>query len=85
MRLTAKDLLDLKLVDGIISEPLGGAHKDYDGAAAAIKKVILSELSKMEKMTTEELVNQRYERFRRIEFFAEKNVPEGNDECPVNA
>ena len=72
LRLTAKDLLEFKLVDGVITEPLGGAHKDYDGAAAEIKKTILSELSEMEKMTSEELVNQRYERFRRIEFFMEK-------------
>ena len=84
LRLTAKDLLELQLVDGVIPEPLGGAHKDYDGAAAEIKKVILSELSEMEKMSTEELVNQRYDRFRRIEFFMEKNAP-GEDPCPANA
>lgn len=72
LRLTAKDLLEFKLVDGVIAEPLGGAHKDYDGAAAEIKKTILSELAEMEKMTSEELVNQRYDRFRRIEFFMEK-------------
>lgn len=72
LRLTAKDLLEFKLVDGVIAEPLGGAHKDYDGAAAEIKKTILSELAEMEKKTSEELVNQRYDRFRRIEFFMEK-------------
>ncbi len=72
LRLTAKDLLEFKLVDGVIAEPLGGAHKDYDGAAAEIKKTLLSELAEMEKMTSEELVNQRYDRFRRIEFFMEK-------------
>ena len=72
LRLTAKDLLEFKLVDGVIAEPLGGAHKDYDGAAAEIKKTILSELAEMEKMTSEELVNQCYDRFRRIEFFMEK-------------
>ena len=74
LRLTAKDLLQLNLVDGVIPEPLGGAHKDYDSAAAEIKKVVLAELAEMEKMTPEELVNQRYERFRKIEFFTEKNV-----------
>ena len=84
LRLTAKDLLELKLVDGVIPEPLGGAHKDYDGAAAEIKKVILAELAEMEKMSAEELVNQRYDRFRRIEFFMEKNAQEDNASCPKN-
>lgn len=83
LRLTAKDLLELNLVDGVIPEPLGGAHKDYDGAASEIKKVILAELSEMEKMSAEELVNQRYDRFRRIEFFMEKNVSGENDSCPA--
>ena len=84
LRLTAKDLLEFKLVDGVIAEPLGGAHKDYDGAAAEIKKTILSELAEMEKKTSEELVNQRYDRFRRIEFFMEKNAQEDNASCPKN-
>lgn len=78
LRLTAKDLLEFKLVDGVIKEPLGGAHKDYDGAAAEIKKVILTELAEMGKMSAEELVDQRYERFRKIEFFMENNAPEDN-------
>ena len=85
LRLTAKDLLELKLVDGVIEEPLGGAHKDYDSAAAEIKKVILAELSEMEKMTPEELVNQRYERFRKIEFFMEQEAQKEQDTCPANA
>ncbi|MBQ9772625.1 MAG: acetyl-CoA carboxylase carboxyltransferase subunit alpha [Lentisphaeria bacterium] len=85
LRLTAKDLLELNLVDGVIPEPLGGAHKDYDGAAAEIKKVILSELAEMEKMSAEELVNQRYERFRRIEFFMEKKAQEDAASCQKNA
>ena len=85
LHLTAKDLLDLKLVDGVIQEPLGGAHKDYDAAAEKIRKTILSELSDLSKKTPEELVNQRYERFRRIEYFAEKEVQECGDSCPANA
>ena len=84
LRLTAKDLLALKLVDGVIEEPLGGAHKDYDGAAAEIKKTILSELAAMEKMTSEELVNQRYDRFRSIEFFMEKKAQEDQAACQKN-
>lgn len=84
LRLTANDLLELKLVDGVIREPLGGAHKDYDEAAAEIKKVILAELGKMEKMSPEELVDQRYERFRKIEFFMEEKVQEGDGSCPAN-
>ena len=48
LQLTANDLKKMNLIDGIIKEPLGGAHNDVDFAADKLKKVILSEIEKLE-------------------------------------
>ncbi len=69
LHLTAGDLTELGLVDGIVKEPLGGAHKDYDTAAELLKKSVVSALGKYEKMSGEELKASRYERFRSIAFY----------------
>ena len=71
LKLTAADLLKLKLVDGIVEEPLGGAHKDYDAAAEKLKKAILKALKEFEGYTPEELKEQRYRRFRDVKFYTE--------------
>lgn len=71
LKLTAADLLKLKLVDGIIEEPLGGAHKDYDAAAEKLKKAILKALKEFEDYTPEQLKEQRYKRFRDVKFYTE--------------
>lgn len=80
LKLTASDLLKLKLVDSIVEEPLGGAHKDYDAAAEKLKKAILKSLKEFENRTPEQLCEQRYERFRNVKFYAEpesaKSAPE---------
>ena len=71
LKLTAHDLLKLKLVDGVVEEPLGGAHKDYDAAAESLKKAVLAALREFDGWTPEQLKNQRYERFRNVKFYAE--------------
>ena len=71
LKITAKDLLDLGIVDEIIPEPLGGAHRDYVAAAEYVKKALLANLAQFEKLTTEELLEQRYKRLRKIDFFKE--------------
>lgn len=63
LKLTAKDLLELKVIDGIIEEPLGGAHRDYDAAANAVKKQILDSLKRLSKLKTEKLVDQRIKKY----------------------
>lgn len=63
LKLTAKDMLQFKLIDGIIKEPLGGAHTDLKAASAELKKVILTELKKLQKMSPEERINSRIEKF----------------------
>ena len=71
LNLTGSDLLRLNIIDGTFPEPPGGAHRDYDQAAAMLKEGIAAELQKLMKMSPEELKNQRYERFRSIHFFQE--------------
>lgn len=63
LKLTAKDLLELKIIDGVIAEPLGGAHRDFQKSADAVKNQLLKSLKKFKKLTPEKLVDQRVEKY----------------------
>ncbi|MFA6980667.1 MAG: acetyl-CoA carboxylase carboxyltransferase subunit alpha [Ignavibacteriaceae bacterium] len=63
LRLTAPDLLEQKVIDRIVPEPLGGAHKDQELAASILKKVLIEELQLLEKIKHEKLVDMRLEKF----------------------
>jgi acetyl-CoA carboxylase carboxyl transferase subunit alpha len=71
MKLTAADLLELKVIDEVIPEPVGGAHRDYHGAAATLKKAIVRHLTELQTLPEERLVSERYQKFRRIGTFVE--------------
>ena len=77
LKLSAKDLLEFKLVDGIIPEPLGGAHRDHARAAAALKAALLAHLREMMSLTTDQILEQRYDKFRAMGQF-DFVVPGGN-------
>jgi len=62
MRVTANELLKLRLIDQIVPEPLGGAHRDLDAAAQNLKKVLADNLLLLEQIPPSELVEKRYER-----------------------
>lgn len=66
LKLTAAELLKLEVIDEIIPEPLGGAHRDPDGAAAGLEKYITDCLTDLKRMTTDALVNKRQERIRNL-------------------
>lgn len=66
MKLTSRDLLSLNIIDGIIKEPLGGAHRDIDITANNIKKYVSSELNKLIMENKKQLIENRYEKFRKI-------------------
>lgn len=66
LKLRAKDLLEAKIIDGILTEPLGAAHRDYVAAAEEIKKCILEQLPCLNKISADELIEQRYNKFRSI-------------------
>jgi acetyl-CoA carboxylase carboxyl transferase subunit alpha len=66
LRLTAEDLLKLGLVDGIIPEPAGGAHENPDEAARLLKMQLVQSLAEMSPLACNEVVQQRYEKFRKM-------------------
>lgn len=63
MGITADNIYKNKLIDGIIPEPLGGAHRDMDEMAKRIKKVLLDELTVLKKLPLERLIELRYQKF----------------------
>lgn len=66
MKITAKDLKDFGIIDKVIKEPNGGAHKDVDKISAAIKKELTEALNILKRQPTEELVEKRYSKFRNM-------------------
>jgi acetyl-CoA carboxylase carboxyl transferase subunit alpha len=72
MRITAPDLFRLGVIDGIVPEPTGGAHRDWDGAAASLREALRGQLASLGGRSAEALVSERYERFRRIGVFEEE-------------
>ncbi|MBK9796287.1 MAG: acetyl-CoA carboxylase carboxyltransferase subunit alpha [Holophagaceae bacterium] len=66
LKLTAPHLLELGIIDGIIKEPLGGAHSNYDAAAAALKEAIVEAFSELSELSAEQLVEERYQKFARM-------------------
>jgi acetyl-CoA carboxylase carboxyl transferase subunit alpha len=66
LKITAPDMLRLGLVDGIIPEPSGGAHNDYEKASALVGQALLTSLAEVGAMTVAERLDARYEKFRRM-------------------
>jgi acetyl-CoA carboxylase carboxyl transferase subunit alpha len=75
MKITAPDLLRLGVVDAIVPEPIGGAHRDWEAAAAHLKMALREHLAALAHLGPEALVNERYDKFRRIGAFEESAVP----------
>ncbi len=72
LKITAKDLLELKLVDEIVPEPLGGAHTDLEKTAATLKTHLVKHLEELLKASPQERLKGRYEKFRAFGHFEEK-------------
>lgn len=66
LKLTSYDLLQLGIVDEIIPEPLGGAHRDYKNASENLKKSILTNLAKLKEIPLDKLIQRRYEKYRKL-------------------
>jgi acetyl-CoA carboxylase carboxyl transferase subunit alpha len=71
LKLTAEDLLKLEVVDEVVREPEGGAHRDYDSVATNIGNALRHSLQRICDIPIEELLTKRYEKFRRLGSFAE--------------
>lgn len=66
MKITAKDLLSFEIIEDIIEEPQGGAHRDYAGQAALVSEAIAKHLAELEQLSADELIEDRYLKFRKI-------------------
>ena len=64
LKITGEHLMELKLADSIIPEPQGGAHTDHAAAAANLKAALLENLAELKAMSTEEILEDRYNKFR---------------------
>jgi len=72
LKLSAEDLKMLNIIDGIIPEPLGGAHTNPEACAQAIKIALKEHLKALVPLSTEDLLKQRYEKYRAMGLFEEK-------------
>ena len=70
LKLTAKDLLELKLIDELVPEPLGGAHQDHNAAIANLKTAVTRHLNEICQIPLDDLLAERYRKFRRVGEFA---------------
>ncbi|MGB0992868.1 MAG: acetyl-CoA carboxylase carboxyltransferase subunit alpha [Akkermansiaceae bacterium] len=64
MKLAAPDLAKLKLIDGVIKEPKGGAHHDHKAAAENLRETVLESIKQLQAMSLEDLLEARYQKFR---------------------
>jgi acetyl-CoA carboxylase carboxyl transferase subunit alpha len=74
LKLTPQDLLRFRVVDRIVAEPKQGAHKDPDGAAAALKADILTSLNVLSRRSVESLLSQRNQKFLSLGVFVEEEA-----------
>ncbi len=72
LKITAKDLLELELVDEVVPEPLGGAHNDHSAMADTLRAVLLRNLEELRRIDPEERLKQRYQKYRRHGKFIEE-------------
>jgi acetyl-CoA carboxylase carboxyl transferase subunit alpha len=75
LKLTAQDLMGLGVVDEIVPEPEGGAHRDPDLAAANVGTAIRQNLERLSSLSIEDLLRARYEKFRKLGKFSEEFAP----------
>ena len=66
LKITAEELLELGVIEEVVEEPLGGAHRNWDEATRLVKEAITRALFKLKDMVLEEVLEERYEKFRRL-------------------
>ncbi len=71
LKLTGEHLLKFGIVDEVVAEPQGGAHRDPEAVAAQLKKAILKNIKELSVLSSKDLLDQRYEKFRRIGHFSQ--------------
>ena len=71
LKITSEDLLKLEIIDGIIKEPLGGAHCDYETVAANLKTTVMNAINELKHKDPALLREERYNKFRRMGVFCQ--------------
>ncbi len=71
LKLTAKDIKDLDVIDEIVKEPVGGAHRDHDAMAKTLREALSRNLKELKTLAPEQLVEERYQKFRKMSRFVE--------------
>ena len=71
LKLTSKDMSNLNLIDGIIREPLGGAHSDREGAFKIVRKTILEELKVLQNLEVERMIEERIGKYEKMGVYKE--------------
>ena len=79
LRFTSHDLLEFGVIDEVIPEPLGGAHRDHRAAATSLKGSMIAAVRNLKAIPGDELVDRRYQKFRNIGIF-EDQVADGTDD-----
>ena len=75
LKVTATDLLQLKIIDGIVPEPIGGAQDDPEASAYALKDMLKMALAELSPLTRQQLIDDRCDKFRRMgNFFHEATL-----------
>lgn len=78
LKFTSEHLLDFGVVDDVIDEPLGGAHRDHHSMAARLRRYFKKQLKELTSMPKEELLQHRYERFRKLGVFLDQSTSNGS-------
>ena len=71
LKITSEDLLGLEIIDGIVKEPLGGAHNDYEAIGSELKSAIMKEINALKSVEPNKLRDDRYNKFRRMGVFCQ--------------
>ena len=71
LKITSEDLLKIEIIDGIVKEPLGGAHNDYEAMGKELKNAIIKEINELKGIEPETLRDERYNKFRRMGVFCQ--------------
>ncbi len=71
LKITSEDLLKLEIIDGIVKEPLGGAHNDYEAMGKELKNAIIKEINELKGIEPKTLRDERYNKFRRMGVFCQ--------------
>ncbi len=79
LKLTGEDLLRFGIIDGVVPEPLGGAHRNPEAVADDLKKILLKDLEALTRLDPAALIERRYQKFRQIGEFEQKVAASGAD------